>query len=74
MPLITCHDCRAQASTDARSCPQCGATLKTTRNRASRVLRVIWYCLVALVLLVVFRSCYQIGGHLNDPPPPTITR
>jgi uncharacterized membrane protein YvbJ len=65
MSLIKCHDCGGQASTDAKACPACGATLKTFKNRIAKTIRIIWIALCALVLTVVFRSCYMAGEHIN---------
>lgn len=45
MPIVACHECRAPISSDARACPQCGAT--RTRDRKAKTI------LYALILVLV---------------------
>lgn len=64
MPIIRCHDCGSDNSTDASRCLKCGAILKTATNRIKRVGRIIWYLVCALILAIVFRSCYMAGDRI----------
>ena len=50
MALITCHECKAEISSEAATCPKCGATPKTARNS----LNVIGGVVVALVIVWFF--------------------
>lgn len=37
MALIKCHECGTDVSTEAKTCPQCGATPKTKTNMLSAI-------------------------------------
>lgn len=65
MALIQCHECRHEISTEAARCPQCGASVRSARNRAGKALRVVWYIVCAFVLVVVFRACYGVGDVMH---------
>lgn len=65
MALIKCHECGANVSTAAKTCPQCGAGVRSTRNRIGKGVRIVWYVLCAFVLVIVFRGCYVLGDAIN---------
>lgn len=46
MALITCKDCKAQISTDAKVCPSCGAT-NAVAYRGVRLAGVFYLLLIA---------------------------
>lgn len=53
MMLITCKDCSAQVSSEAATCPQCGARVKPKK----KILRWVFGVPLALfVLMMVFGS------------------
>lgn len=37
MPLQACHECGAQISSEAKTCPHCGVTPKNSANKVSAV-------------------------------------
>lgn len=37
MPLIKCHECEAQVSTEAKSCPSCGAKVRLPKKKVGIV-------------------------------------
>jgi len=49
MALISCHECRAQISNDAKSCPKCGAA-----NKKLTRMQAIWLSAMLVALLVYF--------------------
>ncbi len=53
MPLIDCRECQKEVSTDAKSCPHCGAVLKSFFSRNK------FWLVPVLVLVTVW-----IGGTL----------
>jgi predicted amidophosphoribosyltransferase len=68
MALIACHECGNQVSTKSPTCPSCGAPVKSVINRTKSVGRWIWYAASALVIVVVFRACYQVGDVISRSP------
>lgn len=68
MALLKCHECGNPVSSSAATCPQCGAAVRSTRNRIGKAVRVVWYILCALVLVIVFRACYGVGEVIQGKP------
>ena len=59
MALVKCRECRAQVSTEAEKCPQCGAKVK---NRFSTLEKVVVLLICSTVLIVVVS-----GGPTSTP-------
>lgn len=64
MALQACHECGKQVSTEAASCPSCGAPVKKPSSISASSL--------AKYLLIVFAGIWFIiiVLHRPDPPPP----
>jgi hypothetical protein len=60
MSLASCHECQHQVSTDAKSCPNCGAAVKQPTSPAKIIL-------VGFIVLVIGIS---ITGTPTPPPAP----
>lgn len=49
MALMTCHECKAQVSSEAQTCPGCGATVRSKQNNllgiigAGIVVAGVWF-------------------------------
>lgn len=56
MSIITCHECKAEISSEAKICPKCGATPKTTANKINAFFGV---------LLIVAMVWFFFGGGLE---------
>lgn len=56
MALIKCHECGKEVSTEAKTCPSCGATPRTASNKLQAVLGV---------LVVLGIAGYFFGGGLE---------
>ena len=60
MPLIPCHECRAQVSDHAQTCPQCGAPVIATIKRRQKAalndlcVRLVFVAIILIVSLVTF--------------------
>lgn len=65
MALLQCHECGSDVSSSAKTCPKCGAAVRSAKNRIAKGVRIVWYVLCALVLAIVFRACYGVGDVLN---------
>lgn len=63
MALIACRECKAQISTDAKACPQCGA-------KPSGGMSVFT---AALILVVIAGVLASLGDHKETPPAPQKT-
>lgn len=48
MALVLCKDCNAKISTDAKTCPQCGAT-NATAYRGIRVAGLLYLALLGAI-------------------------
>lgn len=53
MALVTCHECKKEVSTEAKTCPSCGAKVK---KPPGRIARKILYVLGGLFLFIVFAN------------------
>jgi hypothetical protein len=62
MALITCKECKAKISSDAKACPQCGYEEKETSRGA-----------ILIGGLILFAVLYSLFGTAKTPPkaPPT---
>lgn len=69
MALLKCHECGGEVSSSAATCPKCGAGVRSARNRIGKAVRVVWYIICALVLVIVFRACYGVGEVIQGKPP-----
>lgn len=65
MALLVCHECGQKVSSDASACPACGAAVRSVRNKGRSMLRWMWYAACAMVLSIVFVSCYNATSVLN---------
>ena len=54
MALIPCRECGAQISSEAKSCPHCGAKPRTIVSGIASAGRVLGYIGFAIVLFVTF--------------------
>lgn len=61
MALIKCHECGTEVSTEAKTCPKCGAKVKKPTSVALKVL-------LGFVAIVIVASMAGVGG-----PPSTST-
>lgn len=63
MALVTCAECKAEISSEANSCPQCGA-------KPAKKTSLLTWIVGAIFLVVVFQSCSDInektGGNRED--------
>lgn len=57
MALIKCHECGTEVSTDAKTCPKCGATPRTAINKLASVITLIF---------VLAIGWYFFGGGLEQ--------
>lgn len=57
MALIKCHECGADVSTEAKTCPKCGAKPKTTTNKLAAI---------GGVALALFAIWFFLGGGLEQ--------
>lgn len=65
MALVTCRECKAQISTSAKACPQCGAKRSAGIGCGGIVL--------AGILLVSLATCISGGGSKDTPEGPPLT-
>lgn len=56
MALQACHECGAQVSSEAKTCPQCGVTPKNKSNMLSQVVGAVFAIVIAW---------YYFGGGLE---------
>jgi len=63
MALVECHECSGQLSTEAKSCPNCGASNRSSK-KVSRVRHVLGVVVLAILLYLVFT-------HEGRGPPPS---
>lgn len=77
MPLIQCHECSAQVSDHARTCPHCGApviaTLKRRRKRELRwlLINLAFVSVMAVILWFTINHLFKkVLAPLKNPPPP----
>ena len=64
MALVKCHECGSDVSTEASSCPKCGAKVKKPTSGAAKLL-------LGVVVLGVFVAGIGGGGNSPDTPPET---
>ncbi len=50
MALIKCEECGKEISEEARTCPNCGAKLKTNRNN---ILKQWWFWFIIVIIIIV---------------------
>ncbi len=67
MALITCHECGGKVSTEAKSCPVCGAAPKRPQ---SLIVKVGGAFIGACVVLVAIGFFGALFGQSEEPPPP----
>ncbi|HKT31959.1 MAG TPA: zinc ribbon domain-containing protein [Gammaproteobacteria bacterium] len=58
MGLVACNECGHQVSTDAESCPQCGAVLKQKGSKRS-----IFGALIVVLIVVGLIAYFSSGGN-----------
>jgi RNA polymerase subunit RPABC4/transcription elongation factor Spt4 len=49
MALMKCHECGSEVSSEAKTCPKCGAKPKTTSNKISAI-----FGLIVILAVVLF--------------------
>ncbi len=70
MPIVKCFECQKPVSDTASNCPHCGAKFAIrNKNPFALPLKVLWYSACALVLVVVFKSCYSVGTAIHTYTP-----
>ena len=57
MAIIKCHECGNEISSDAKTCPKCGVTPKTSRNKITFIIGV---------MIVIFFIWFWLGGGLEQ--------
>jgi hypothetical protein len=59
MPLIKCHECGNDVSTTAKTCPNCGATVKTQVDDKSTKMAILITGAVVLSAIMAAASCSE---------------
>jgi predicted nucleic acid-binding Zn ribbon protein len=57
--LVACRDCGGKISRRAKSCPHCGADVKTAMGAVRSVFNGIVYVMFAVILFAVFVGFYM---------------
>lgn len=60
MAMVTCRECKAQVSTEAKTCPNCGVASPAEKPRSKRGL-------VIVLLLILFWAIWRIGSVPSSP-------
>lgn len=64
MTLITCKDCKQEFSTDAKSCPNCGAK----KPKSKKTSPLTWFVAIFLGIPVIMGIAQNSSGIKNEVP------
>ena len=60
MALIKCHECSSEISTEAESCPKCGARVRKEK-------KTNWLVVVPVMFVVIFILFAMVSGGDRNP-------
>lgn len=59
MALVQCHECKREVSSEAKSCPNCGAKVRPPTKKASRLLVLLLGGAVGVSVITAMMGGYQ---------------
>lgn len=65
MTMQACHECGEQVSSQASTCPRCGAPVRSRRSAIRKIGRTIWLAVAGLVVALTGWIAFGVGSALN---------